>query len=50
MKRAQVAWAAEHGYTEILTDMVEGNAGMRAVNVRLGYVERPAWIIVEGPA
>lgn len=50
MKRAQVAWAAEHGYTEIITDMVEGNAGMRAVNARLGYVERPAWIIVEGPA
>ena len=30
--------------------MVEGNARMRAVNARLGYRERPAWIVVEGPA
>jgi GNAT superfamily N-acetyltransferase len=50
LKRAQIAWAAENGFTEIITDMVEGNAAMRAVNEQLGYVERPAWIVVEGPA
>jgi GNAT superfamily N-acetyltransferase len=50
LKRAEIAWAAENGYTEIVTDMVEGNAGMRAVNKRLGYEERPAWVVVEGPA
>ena len=36
LKRAQVAWAAEHGYREILTSMVGGKAAMRAVNERLG--------------
>lgn len=50
LKRAQVAWAAEHGYTEIVSSMVEGNAAMRGVNERLGYRELPALIVVEGPA
>jgi mycothiol synthase len=49
LKRAEIAWAAERGYTEIVTDMVEANAGMRAVNERLGYVEQPGWVVVEGP-
>jgi len=48
MKRAQIAWAAEHGYREIVSDMVEGNEGMRAVNRRLGYRELPAKLVVEG--
>jgi mycothiol synthase len=48
LKRAQVAWAAEHGYREIVSTMVEGNDGMRAVNARLGYRELPGWIVVEG--
>jgi mycothiol synthase len=50
LKRAQVAWAVEHGYREISSTMVEGNDGMRAVNARLGYRELPGWIVVEGPA
>ena len=48
MKRAQIAWAAEHGYREICSSMVEGNAAMRGVNERLGYRELPALIVVEG--
>jgi mycothiol synthase len=48
MKRAQIAWAAEHGYREIVSDMVEGNVAMRAVNRRLGYRELPAKLVVEG--
>jgi mycothiol synthase len=48
LKRAQIAWAAEHGYTEIVSDMVEGNVAMRAVNERLGYRELPAKLVVEG--
>jgi mycothiol synthase len=48
MKRAQIAWAAQHGYREIVSDMVEGNAAMRAVNRRLGYRELPAKVVVEG--
>jgi GNAT superfamily N-acetyltransferase len=47
LKRAQIAWAAEHGYTEIVSEMVEGNVAMRAVNRALGFVELPAWIAVE---
>ena len=48
LKRAQIAWAAEHGYTEIVSSSVEGNAAMRRVNERLGYRELPASIVVEG--
>jgi len=48
MKRAQIAWAKDHGYTEIDSDMVEGNIPMRGVNERLGYVPLPASIVVEG--
>jgi mycothiol synthase len=47
LKWAEIAWAAEHGYTEIVSDMVADNAAMRAVNRALGYVEQPAWIVVE---
>jgi hypothetical protein len=50
LKRAQIAWASEHGYREIVTAMVDGNAAMRAVNERLGYEPLPAWIVVSGPA
>jgi len=50
LKRAQIAWAAEHGYMEIVSEMVEGNVGMRTVNERLGYKELPARIVVERPA
>ncbi len=50
LKRAQIAWAAEHGYRELKTSMVAGNDGMRAVNERLGYRPLPGWIVVRGPA
>jgi GNAT superfamily N-acetyltransferase len=50
LKRAQIAWAAEHGYREIITSMVDGNAAIRAVNERLGCEPLPAWIVVRGPA
>jgi mycothiol synthase len=49
LKRAQIAWAGEHGYREIVTSMVDGNAAMRAVNERLGYRPLPASIVVRGP-
>ena len=32
-----LAWAAEHGTTEIYTWTQDGNAAMRALNTRLGY-------------
>jgi mycothiol synthase len=40
LKRLELAWAAEHGFTEVLTWTQRRNDGMRAVNERLGYVYR----------
>jgi GNAT superfamily N-acetyltransferase len=49
LKRTQIAWAAANGYRELVTSTAEHNASMRAVNERLGYVERPATIELEAP-
>ncbi len=49
LKRAQIAWAAENGYRRLITWTQTGNDAMRAVNVSLGYVERPDTISVKGP-
>jgi mycothiol synthase len=49
LKRAQVAWAAEHGYREIVTSTVAGNAAMQAVNDQLGYRPLKEDVVVEGP-
>jgi len=46
LKQTQLAWAAEHGYRELVTYTQEGNKRMRAINKKLGYRERPAWILV----
>jgi len=46
LKRTQLAWAAEHGYRELVTYTQEGNKRMRAINEKLSYRERPAWILV----
>jgi mycothiol synthase len=48
LKRAQIAWAARHGYRELVTYTSELNAPMRAVNVKLGYDERPVAVVVRG--
>ena len=48
LKRAQFAWAAAHGYREVVTEMAGDNAAMRAVNERLGYRPLPASIVVSG--
>ena len=41
LKRATIAWAAQHGYSELVTYTQERNDGMRAVNLAHGYVEVP---------
>jgi GNAT superfamily N-acetyltransferase len=48
LKQAQIRWASDHGYRELVTDMVEGNVAMRAVNERLGYRPLPPVFIVSG--
>jgi mycothiol synthase len=44
LKQAQIAWAAAHGYRELITFTQDGNEAMRSVNAKLGYVEQPAWL------
>ncbi|MEU8222046.1 GNAT family N-acetyltransferase [Kribbella sp. NPDC048915] len=40
LKRSSMAWAAEHGITEIYTWTQEGNANMRRLNEHLGFSYR----------
>jgi RimJ/RimL family protein N-acetyltransferase len=49
LKRAQIAWASRNGYRELMTSTQDANAAMRAVNDKLGYEPRPAWIRFEAP-
>ena len=49
LKRSQIAWASRNGFRELMTATQWGNAPMRAINDRLGYEPRPAWIRVEAP-
>lgn len=37
LKQRALAWAAEHGITEVYTWTQDGNAAMRTLNTRLGY-------------
>jgi mycothiol synthase len=50
LKQAQIRWAADQGYRELVTDMVEGNVAMRAVNERLGYRPLAPVVVVSGSA
>ena len=47
LKSAQIAWAAENGYRELITSTDTENEPMRRVNVKLGYAERLGSIVVE---
>ena len=40
LKQLELAWAAENGFSEVLTWTQRGNEGMRKVNERLGYAYR----------
>jgi mycothiol synthase len=47
LKSAQIAWAAEHCYRELITWTDTENAATRRVNTKLGYVETLGPIVVE---
>ena len=47
--RAQIAWAAEHGYEELVTTTGVSNTALRRQKAKLGYVERDGPILVRGP-
>jgi len=49
LKRATIAWAIQHGLTALETGNDEANAGMRAVNARLGYQPLPDEVVMRGP-
>jgi GNAT superfamily N-acetyltransferase len=49
LKRLELAWAAEHGFTEVLTWTQRRNEGMRAINERLGYEYRTVGFKMMGP-
>ena len=46
LKQALILWASENGYRELTTWTQDGNAAMQAVNLKLGYLPRPAVINV----
>jgi mycothiol synthase len=48
LKRLELAWAAEHGFSEVLTWTQRDNASMRIVNERLGYAYRTVALKVLG--
>jgi ribosomal protein S18 acetylase RimI-like enzyme len=47
LKLATIAYGQAHGYAEIWTWNDAGNAGMLAINDRLGFARQPAWITFE---
>jgi GNAT superfamily N-acetyltransferase len=49
LKQACIAWAARNGYRELTTWTQEGNAGMHAVNVAVGFEPQPPWILFKAP-
>jgi len=46
--RAQIAWAAERGYAELVTTTGVSNTALRWQKAKLGYVERAGPILVRG--
>ena len=49
LKRAEIAWAKEHGYERLKTMNEERNAPIRKLNERYGYRPTPGRIVVVGP-
>ena len=49
LKRAQIAWAREHGYQRLETENELRNEPIRRLNRALGYQAAPGHVIVEGP-
>jgi mycothiol synthase len=49
LKRAQVAWAKEHGYERLVTAPDLRNEPSRRMNERLGYRPAPGKVIMRGP-
>jgi GNAT superfamily N-acetyltransferase len=48
LKRTQIAWAMEHGYTSLQTSNEVRNEPIRRLNERYGYIVEPGMVIVRG--
>jgi GNAT superfamily N-acetyltransferase len=49
LKRAQIAWAVEHGFRRLTTSTDSTNEPMRRLNAKLGFVPGPALLDVSRP-
>jgi len=49
LKRAQIAWAKEHGYERLETENEARNEPIRRLNSALGYRPAPGHVILDGP-
>lgn len=49
LKARQIAWALDHGLTELRTANEDRNAAARAVNARFPYTPTPDELILRGP-
>jgi mycothiol synthase len=49
LKRMELAWAAEHGFREVVTWTQQGNEGMRRINELLGYEYRDVSVTMVAP-
>lgn len=49
LKRTQIAWAKENGYTSLQTSNEVRNEPIRRLNERHGYVVEPGSVIMRGP-
>lgn len=49
LKRAQIAWAKQHGLDRLVTANEERNAPIRALNARYGYRPVPGKILLRAP-
>jgi mycothiol synthase len=49
LKRLELAWAAENGFSEVFTWTQRRNEGMRKVNEQLGYTYRTVGLKMMGP-
>src|SRR4051812_11928236 len=50
LKRAEIAWAKEHGIERLTATNEERNAAMQHINASLGYREMPGRVHLRGPA
>lgn len=49
LKRAEIAWAKENGYAQLVTGNEERNEPIRKLNAQYGYKLEPGTVTVRGP-